>query len=171
MRARLTPLFGALVLAVFIAPEMGGKAPANKVAVPPPAKDLVGVWIGFNSDDTFIRLDLHADSTGFCARVSPASTIPRDKRVSLYRVEKWAVNAWNIEIQMSPLSNAVKVDNVKGQIGLSSIRLTMRFSSIRLSKRGSKNAKWKDQLLLHSESEIMTSNQETKDEIGKAQTN
>src|SRR5436305_13777086 len=54
------------------------------------AKDLVGIWIGFDSDQlTFTRLDLRLDSTGFCARVSPADTILHAQSVHVYRVTKW----------------------------------------------------------------------------------
>jgi hypothetical protein len=173
MRIRIPPRFGALVLALLICPETGSNASANKVAVPPPAKALIGVWIGFNSSNlTFTRLDLRADSTGFCALVSPASSVPRDKRVSIFRVEKWSVNGGNIEIQMSPLSNGAKVDYVRGYVNLSAIRLTMSFFSIRLSERGPKKPRtWKEQFLLHSGSEIMSANHETKDEIAKLEKN
>jgi hypothetical protein len=163
MRARLPLLCGVLVLAVLICPEIANKALANKRATPLTAKDLVGVWIGFDSDElTFTRLDLRADSTGFCARVSPADTILHDQGVHLYRIEKWSVDSWNIEIQMSPLSNATQVGYVRGRIGLASLRLTIG---------GPENGGWKEQPMLHPESRIMISNEETKDGIGKLERN
>src|SRR5882762_7492643 len=121
MRARLSLLCGVLFLAVLVGPQSGRVGATGKRATPPTAKDLVGVWIGFDSDQlTFTRLDLRADYTGFCARVSPADTILHDQGVHVYRIAEWAVNGWNMEIQMSPLSNAATVAYVKGRIGLAS---------------------------------------------------
>jgi hypothetical protein len=132
----------------------GEGAAGSKNATPSTAKELVGVWLGFDSDQlTFTRLDLRADSTGFCARVSPADTILHDQGVHVYRVTKWSVNGWNIEIHMSPVSNAFPVGYVKGRIGLASLRLTIG---------GPENGGWKEEPFLHPESRIMISNHETR---------
>jgi hypothetical protein len=157
MRARLSLLYGVLAFAVLIGPQTRGMA-ADKRATPPTAKDLVGVWIGFDGDElTFTRLDLRADSTGFCARVSPADTILHDQGVHVYRITKWSVNGWNIEIRLSPVSNATGIGDVKGRIGLASLRLTIG---------GPENGPgWKEEPFLHPESRIMISNQETRDRI------
>jgi hypothetical protein len=129
----------------------------------PTAKELVGVWIGFDSDQlTFTRLDLHADSTGFCARVSPADTILHDQGVHVYRVTKWSVTGWIIEIHMTPVSNATGVGYVKGRIGLASLELTIG---------GPENGGWKEEPFLYPESRIMISNQETRDRIVEAEKN
>ncbi|MBZ5665605.1 MAG: hypothetical protein LAO30_13465 [Acidobacteriia bacterium] len=163
MRARLSLLCGVLAFAVLIGPQTGSGVAANKRATPPTAKDLVGVWIGFDSDQlTFNRVDLRADSTGFCARVSPADTILHDQGVHVYRITKWSVDGWNIEIRMSPVSNATGVGYVKGRIGLASLRLTIG---------GPENGGWKEEPLLHPESRIMISNQETRDTIEAAEKN
>jgi hypothetical protein len=160
MRARSSLLYGVLVLCVLIGPQTGSVAAAGKKATPPTAKDLVGIWIGFDSDQlTFTRLDLRADSTGYCARVSPADTILHDQGVHVYQIAQWTVNDWNIEIQMSPLSNATKVGYVKGRVGLASLRLTIG---------GPENGGWKEEPFLHPESRIMISNQETRDGIDEA---
>ncbi len=157
MRTRFSLLFGVLAFVVLIGPQSWSGVTADKKAAPPTAKDLVGVWIGFDSDElTFTRLDLRADSTGFCARVSPADTILHDQGVHVYRITKWSVNAWNIEIHMSPVSNATGIGYVKGRIGLASLRLTIG---------GPENGGWKEKPLLHPESRILTSNQETSDKI------
>jgi hypothetical protein len=97
MRARLPLLYSLLAFAILMGPQAARVAAQDKRATPPSAKDLVGIWIGFDSDQlTFTRLDLRADSTGFCARVSPADTILHDQGVHVYRVTKWSVNGWNI---------------------------------------------------------------------------
>lgn len=54
--------------------------------------------------------------------------------VHAYRMTKWSVNGWNIEIHMSPLSNATAIGYGKGRIGLPSLRLTMD---------GPENSGWK----------------------------
>jgi hypothetical protein len=160
MRARLSLL---LALAVLIASQTGSGTATNKKAAPPTAKDLVGVWIGFDSDElTFTRLDLRPNSTGFCARVSPSDTILHDQGVHVYRVTQWNVDGWNIEIHISPVSNAAGVGYVKGRIGLASLRLTIG---------GPENGGWKQEPFLHPESRIVTSNQQTRDGIETAEKN
>ena len=130
---------------------------ATKKAAPPTAKELVGVWVGFDNDRlTFTRLDLRSASTGFCARVSPTDTMLHPQGVHVYRILKWTVNGWNIEIQMSPLSNATNVGYVKGRIGLASLRLTIG---------GPESGGWKEEPFLYPEGRLLTSNQETKDKI------
>ena len=161
MRFRSPVLFAAAALIFLAGTPAGIGVAADKKAAPPTAKELVGVWVGFDSDElTFTRLDLRPDSTGFCARVSPADTILHDQGVHLYRVTKWSVNGWNIEIHMTPASNATAVGYVRGRIGLASMRLTIG---------GSENGGWKEEPFLHPESRIAISNQETKSEIEKAE--
>ncbi len=163
MRARLSLLCGLLVLVVLVGSQIGSGAAGSKNATLPTAKELVGVWLGFDSDQlTFTRLDLRADSTGFCARVSPADTILHDQGVHVYRVTKWSVNGWNIEIHVSPVSNAFPVGYVKGRIGLASLRLTIG---------GPENGGWKEEPFLHPESRIMISNQETRNRIEAVEKN
>jgi hypothetical protein len=147
---------GVLIFGVVLSAAPNGVA-ATKKATPPSAKELVGVWVGFdNGQLTFTRLDLRSDSTGFCARVSPPDTMLHDQGVHVYRILKWTVNGWDIEIQMSPLSNATNVGYVKGHIGLASLRLTIG---------GPENGGWKEEPFLHPEGRLLTSNQETKDKI------
>ena len=110
MRTRLSLLYGVLTLFFLIGPQTRSGVAQDKRATSPTAKDLVGVWIGFDNDQlTFTRLDLRADSTGFCARVSPTDTILHDQGVHLYRITNWSVNGWDIEVQMSPVSNATAI--------------------------------------------------------------
>jgi hypothetical protein len=163
MGVRLPLWHGVLALAFLVGAQTGIEVGADKRATPPTAQDLVGVWVGFDTDEsTFTRLDLRADSTGFCARVSPADTILHQQGVHVYRITKWTVNGWNIVIHMSPVSNAAAVGYVKGRIGLSSLRLTIS---------GPENGGWKEEPFLHPESRLTISNQETKDKIVEAEKN
>jgi hypothetical protein len=156
MRVRLTSLFPIFV--VLLAGALcASRITEAKKAMPPAAKELVGVWIGFDKDElTFNRLDLRGDSTGFLARVSPADTILHEQGVHVYRIQKWAVNGWNIEVQLVPESNAFAVGYVRGRIDLDSMRLTIG---------GPENGGWKEEPFLQPESRISTSNQETKNRI------
>lgn len=161
MRSRRSLLYGVLGLIVLIGLETRSFS-ANKKAKPATAKDMVGVWIGFDSDElTFTRLDLRADSTGFCARVSPADTILHDQGVHVYRITKWRVNDWTLDIHMAPVANAFNVGYVKGRIGLASIRLTIG---------GPENGGWKEEPFLHPESRINVSNEETRQKIVETET-
>jgi hypothetical protein len=135
----------------------GGMVAADKKATPPTAKELVGVWVGFDLDELhFTRLEFRPDSTGFLARVAPTDTVLRDNGVHVYRVTSWRVDGWNIAIQMSPMSNAANVGYVRGHTGLASLRLTIG---------GLENGGWKEQLLLYPEARLTASNQETKEKI------
>jgi hypothetical protein len=163
MRVRFYLLCSVFAFVALTGLEAGSGIAQEKRAAPPTAKDLVGVWIGFDNDQlTFTRLDLHADSTGFCARVSPADTILHDHGVDVYRITKWDVNGWNIEIHLSPLSDAPSVGYLKGRIGLASLKLTIG---------GPENGGWKEEPFLHPESRIMISNKETRDKIEAAEKN
>ena len=161
MRTRLSQLCGVLTLVALIGLQTRSGVAQDKKATPPTARDLVGVWVGFDNDGlTFTRLDLRADSTGFCARVSPADTTLHVQGVHVYRITKWSVNGYDIEVQMSPVSNATAVGYVKGRVGLASLRLTMG---------GPENGGWKEEPFLHPESRLMISNQETREQIEKAE--
>jgi hypothetical protein len=87
------PMLRFMALAALLA-FLTADAPARseKKVRPPKAQDLVGVWIGFDSDElTFTRLDLRPDFTGFCARVSPPDNILHDYGVQGYRVTRWTL--------------------------------------------------------------------------------
>jgi hypothetical protein len=130
-----------------------------KRATPPTAKELVGTWIGFDRDElTFTRLELHADSTGYLARVSPADTILHDYGVQAYRVNKWSVSDWNVAIDLTPISSNAEVLYLKGRAGMADLDLEI----------GGLNKRWKLKVLLYPESRIETSNRETKQVIEAA---
>lgn len=160
MGCRLSPLCRVFALAILIGALTGSGIAADKKATPPTAKELVGVWIGFDLDELyFTRLELRPDFTGFLARVAPADTILHQNGVHVYRLTSWRVDGWNVAIQMSPASNATNVGSVRGRAGLASIRLTIA---------GPENGGWKEQLLLYPEARITASNQETKKKIEEA---
>ena len=51
MRARLPLLYSVLAFAILMGPQ-AARAAQDKKATPPSAKDLVGIWIGFDSDQS-----------------------------------------------------------------------------------------------------------------------
>lgn len=160
MACRLSPEYRVFAFAILIGALTGSGMAADKKATPPTAKQLVGVWIGFDLDELhFTRLELRPDSTGFLARVAPTDTILHDNGVHVYRLTSWSVDGWNVAIQMSPVSNAANVGYVRGRAGLASLRLTIG---------GPENGGWKEQLLLYPEARITVSNQETKEKIEEA---
>jgi hypothetical protein len=69
---------------------------------------------------------------------------------------------WESGSVLMPESNATGVGYVKGRIGLASIGLTIG---------GTENGGWKEEPFLHPEPRIMTSNQETREGIEKAEKN
>jgi hypothetical protein len=132
-----------------------------KKAAPPTAKDLTGVWIGFDQDDlAFTRLELRADSTGYCARLYPADTILHHYGVQLYRVDKWSIEGWNLTFELTPISANAEPVYLKGQAG--------GIATLRLEIGGVKN-KWKLGLVLDPEARVQASNEETKRAIDALQ--
>lgn len=132
-----------------------------KRAAPPTAKDLVGVWTGFDEDDlTFTRLELRADSTGYCARASPADTILHSYGVQVYRVDRWSIGGCNVTIDLTPLSPNAEPVYLRGRAG--------GIASLKLEIGGLKN-KWKLGLILNPESRIQVSNEETRGAINARQ--
>ena len=55
MRSRWSPLHTILLVAMLIGFQTGSGMGADKRVAPPTAKDLVGVWIGFDSDELALR--------------------------------------------------------------------------------------------------------------------
>jgi len=146
--------FTLIVLLLFVAHAAMGE---KKRAAPQTAKDLVGVWIGFDQDDlTFTRLELRADSTGYCARVSPGNTSLHNYGVQVYRIDKWRVDGGNVILNLTPISSNAEPVYLRGRLGgIASLNLEI----------GSLNKKWKLRLVLNPESRIQASNRETKEAI------
>lgn len=157
MLARLSYQYALLGVFLLAGMHTASRTAQSKKATPPSVQELVGVWLGFDSDDlTFTRLDLRPDSTGYCARTSPIDTVLHSQGVHVYRISKWSVQGWEIEIHMMPVSNAAPVGYLKGHIGLGSLSLTMG---------GPENGGWKEHLLLESQSRMVICNREASDAI------
>lgn len=63
-------------------------AQEHKKARAPTTHDMVGVWVGFDRGGSeFIRLELHADGSGYFALVAPANFITHDYGVQVYQGE------------------------------------------------------------------------------------
>jgi hypothetical protein len=152
-----------MVLAALIALlTADASATSEKKARPPKPEDLVGVRVGFDSDElTFTCLDLRPDLTGFCARVSPPDTILHDNGVQGYRVTRWTLDEWKVVIQLTPTDRKTESIYLKGSVTSFSLRLEI----------GGSNGKWKQGLLLWPESRIQGSDRETKDKIDKLEKN
>lgn len=128
---------------------------------PPEEKTLVGAWIGFEQDELdFVRLDLRSNSTGYCARVSPADTSLHDYGVEAYRVSRWTMDGWKLVIRLTPITTNAEPIYLQGSYNGSSFDLEM----------GGANGQWKSRLALFRESRIDGANQETKDKIKELET-
>lgn len=127
-----------------------------KKAAPAMPKELVGAWVGFDKDElTFTRLELRADSTGYCARVSPGDTSLHSYGVQVYRINKWGITDRKITIDLAPLSSNAEVVDLNGLVGMADLDLEIT----------GLNNKWRRKVLLYPELRIETSNRETKQAI------
>lgn len=157
--------FRASSLAVFAL--LGSVLPLNeldaqgfdKKARPPKPEELVGAWIGYWEDGEFTRLELRADSTGFCAFVAPVESTTHDYGVQVYRITRWTLDGWVIVMALTPTESRLENVYVKGRVGLYELELEV----------GGTNRKWKEKLVLNKESRIQASNLETKSKIDAAQ--
>jgi hypothetical protein len=126
-----------------------------KRARPPKPEELVGVWIGFWQDEEFTRLDLRADSTGYCAYVAPLDSTTHQFGVHVYRVTRWAVDGNKFDISLAPIDPRDERIYLKGSVGYSALQLEI----------GGADRKWKEQVVLRKESQMQASNLETKAKI------
>jgi hypothetical protein len=125
-------------------------------ATPPKPQELVGVWVGFDSDELmFTRLDLRSDFTGYCARVSPADTSLHEYGVDGYRITKWTTDDWNFIISLSPSTTNAEPIYLRGHCYWPSLELEV----------GGTNGQWNRKLVLCRESRIDGANQETREMI------
>jgi hypothetical protein len=147
--------FTLLVLLLFVAHATVAE---KRKPAPQTAKDLPGVWIGFDKDDlTFTRLELRADSTGYCARVVPTVPGLHSYGVQVYRIDRWSVKGGDdLILDVVPISSNADPVYFKGRLGgIASLALEI----------GGLNHKWKRELELSPEARIQASNQETKEAI------
>lgn len=136
----------------FVAVTAMGQA---KKARPPKPEDLVGAWIGFWQDEEFTRLDLRADSTGYCAYVAPPDSTTYKYGVHVYRVTRWDFDGWQFNISLTPVDAHDESIYLKGRVGYDALNLEI----------GGSNKKWREQLILRKESRIHASNMETMKKI------
>jgi len=146
------------ILVIFSLPAFGYAQEAKRAA-PPTPNELVGAWIGFDQDElTFTRLELRADSTGYCARVSPSDTSLHSYGAQIYRIDKWSVRDWNITIDLIPISSNAEVVDLRGRVGMA--ELDLEISGL--------NNSWKEKVLLYPEARIQDSNREAIQAINAA---
>jgi hypothetical protein len=148
-----------LLLALALSPVLvvAAKTPDKRRAVPKP-EQLVGTWIGFWEDEEFTRLELHADSTGYCAFVAPPESSTHDYGVQVYRVTQWTLKEYSLVISLSPTEPRLENVYLKGWASFDRLDLEV----------GGANKKWKEKLVLRKESRMQTSNAETKSKIEDA---
>ena len=140
----------ALVLAA------GLVAYATTKARPPKPEQLAGVWVGFDEDAlTFTRLDLRADFTGYCARVSPTNIVLHKYGVAGYRVAKWSLDEWKFSTTLTPVTTNAESIFLRGRLSVSSLRLEV----------GGTKLKWTRNVILYRESLLDGANGETRDKI------
>ena len=124
---------------------------ADRLAIPPKAAELAGVWIGFANDElVFTRLDLRKDFTGYCACVCPADTSLHEFGVDVYRVTHWESQDWKFVISLTPVGTNAEGIYLNGSIGTWTLDLEM----------GGTNGNWKRKLVLRKESRIEAANRE-----------
>ena len=169
MRSYLKPMLQqniprAMASAVLLALLVGCATPipvCEWEVAPPEEETLVGVWIGFEQDELdFVRLDLRTDSTGYCARVSPADTVLHDYGVEAYQVTRWELDGWKLIINLAPITTNAEPIYLRGSYNGSSFDLEM----------GGTHGQWKRDLVLYRESRIDGANQEAKDKIRELET-
>jgi hypothetical protein len=157
--------FRALLLAVFAV--LGSVLPVTELGAqgfdkkerPPKPEELVGAWIGFWEDGEFTRLELRADSTGFCAFVAPVESITHDYGVQVYRITRWTLDGWAFVMVLTPTESRLENVYVKGRVRGYALELEV----------GGIDRKWKEKLVLNKESRIQASNLETKSKIDEEQ--
>lgn len=149
----------ACVVALVI---LGGHAAqaSQKKATPPTTEELACDWVGFDRGGSeFMRLELHADGSGYFALVSPPPFTSHDYGVQLYKVNNWKAVGWHIEFELSPLSANAERASMKADVVVSSLRLEVSGSTRR----------WKIDSILYMESALGASNRETKLAISAVQ--
>ena len=110
-------------------PDVSAAAQAEKAA-PPRRAELVGVWIGFWEDEELTRLDLRADSTGYCAYVAPPDILTHPYGVHVYRVNRWSLDGWKFNfLLLSILVTRIFTSKDMRGVSCSSLRLEERAES------------------------------------------
>lgn len=156
-RALALTVFALLGSALYVS-ELDAQGLDKKV-IPPKPEELVGAWIGYWEDGEFTRLELRADSTGFCAFVAPVESTTHDYGVQVYRITRWTLDGFALVMALTPTESRLENVYVKGRVRLYALELEV----------GGIDRKWKEKLVLNKESRIQASNLETKSKIDAAQ--
>jgi hypothetical protein len=151
-------MFSVFAIIALLGTSLPG-AVATKRAIPPRPEELVGSWIGFWQDEEFTRLDLRADFTGYCAYVAPADSITHQDGVHVYRVTRWSLDGWELNTALTPVNPTDESVYLKGRVAYLSMRLEI----------GGAGRKWKERVVLHKESRIQASNEETRTKIDEVE--
>lgn len=147
-----------LCFALVLKPLSGGQT--HKKAAPPTTDEIARAWIGFDGGGSdFIRVELHADHSGYLAFVAPRNFVTHDYGVQLYRVTKWSLDGFHITCDLSPISTNAESAQATGEFFVSSLHLTIH---------GDKR-RWKIEPTLYMEQRVDESNKETKDFIAAEQ--
>jgi hypothetical protein len=148
------------LVTITLALTANSAAQEHKRATPPTVNEMVGTWVGLDTGGgEFIRIELHADGSGYLAVVAPSNFITHDYGVQVYRVSRWSLNGWYIACELSPMSSNAEPAQANGEVFVSSLRLNLH---------GVKR-RWKIESALYMESRVDESNKETKDAIAAAQ--
>ena len=143
-----------ILLSGCIAPTFSTGPGCEKTRQKP--EDLAGVWIGFDSDGLeFMRVELRADFTGYCARVSADEGVMREYGVEAYRITHWTVDDSKLTISLAPATTNAEPIYLRGKCFSPALDLEV----------GGTNEQWKRKLVLYRELRIDGANRETRDKI------
>jgi hypothetical protein len=126
---------------------------AKKIEPPATIDKVAGAWIGFNSDDVYYyRLILNTNGTGMCA-----NTFVRNP-AELYRVTKWTLEDYAIDITLEPVDSDAEPIWMKGTTTGGHLNLEI----------GGKNNEWTRKLKLYRETEVLANYERVKARMEKA---
>ena len=128
---------------------------AHEKIVPPPQIDKVAdTWVGFTSDDVkYFRLTLNKMEPGMCAY-----TFVREP-AELYRVTKWTLDDYAIDITLEPVDPNAEPIWMKGTTTGWHLNLEI----------GGKKLKWQRKLKLYRETDVLNAHERVKARMEKAE--
>ena len=126
-----------LILTGFIALGLCATVFALSIVPKPSPADVAGVWSGYLNGDTFARLELETNGTGYLC-ISPLPSIGH-----LYQVERWSLSDFTVELRTknipTPLDRDADVRKfqyergryLEGQTDIDGVQQTIRLYSER----------------------------------------
>ena len=89
-----------LLIFLMILIQLSGTLQANKKRVPIPAKELVGIWVGFDKyyAFSFTRLDLRAGLSGYVS-------VGGGRPLGVYRISNAQYDGYHFTMDLVPISN------------------------------------------------------------------